>query len=79
VSNIPDSRHWHLTHELIGKTRQLSFEKSDDMAVTLDLAIWQDQTIGIESLVEVVAESGRMIWSEMPLVSAVYFTTVDEV
>jgi len=42
VSNISDSCHGNLAHELIGKTRQLGFEKSDDMTIALDLTIWQD-------------------------------------
>lgn len=33
MSYISNPRHWYCTHELICKTRQLGFQKSDDMHV----------------------------------------------
>lgn len=80
MSYVSDPGHGHSHHELVCKAGQLLLEQSDDVTISqAALFAWLDQTLQIELLVDIVGESSTMIWSEVPLVSALNLSCVDEV
>ena len=92
MCNISDSGHWDRAHELVGKTWQLRFQKSDDMAVAdsksriaiLEISIVfvliiDDHQITIAHLEHAVCESRVVIWSVVTLVTTFDLACIYEI